>query len=292
MFGEIPYAEIARVSSLFTTPHLNLVIRSVLQRNSPARIWVDLPKAPHAALMWDLRHCIYLTGDVQRASSSGLLRSFLTEIAADAKAAEIHDFRVCCSDSSWETAVQDILPTLRLRNRVLLKVDPGPGPRPSRLTDGFGTDPIDRQLLDDVRLQNLDLVFEEISGEWPSVARFLQNGFGVVVRNEDAVVSWCTAEYVSEGRCGVGIETIPAFQGRGLATRAATAFVAVCATRGITAHWESWRDNHPSLRVAQKVGFQPLYDFNEYFGQEISPRSQSAVERRHTNLIVHNDDAG
>ncbi|HLZ09311.1 MAG TPA: GNAT family N-acetyltransferase, partial [Chloroflexota bacterium] len=262
MFRELPDAEIASVESLFTNPHLRLVIRSVLQGNSPARIWVDRPIAPQTALMWDLRHCIYLTGDAQRAASSGAFQGFLTDIAAEAKAAGIHNFRVCYSDSSWEAAVQEILPALRRRNHVLLKLDPGHGPGPSRLPDGFRTASIDRQLLDAVKLKNLNLVLDEISGGWPTVARFLEYGFGVAVRNDEAVVCWCTAEYVSEGRCGVGIETIPAYQGRGLATNAATAFVAECATRGITAYWESWRDNHPSLRVAQRVGFQPLYDFN------------------------------
>jgi GNAT superfamily N-acetyltransferase len=271
VFGELPFAEIGHIEPLFSLPQMSLVLRAVLQGNSPARVWVDLPVAPRVALVWDLRHCIYLTGDVHRATSSGLLRSVFTEIAAEAKAAEIHLFKVYLVDSSWEAAIQDILPTLRRRDRVLFKVGPDHVPEPVRPPDGFRLVLIDQGLLNDRGLKNLELVREEIGGGWPSVARFLEHGFGIVVRHDDALVAWCTAEYVSDGKCGIGIETMPAFRARGLATLAATAFVTECAARGLATHWDSWRDNRPSLRVAEKVGFQPLNDYHVYFGQEIGP---------------------
>jgi RimJ/RimL family protein N-acetyltransferase len=74
-------------------------------------------------------------------------------------------------------------------------------------------------------------------------------------------VCWCIAEYVSDGRCGMGIETIPQYQNRGLATLAARAVAAECDARNITAHWDSWKDNHPSVRVAEKLGFELVGDY-------------------------------
>ena len=72
----------------------------------------------------------------------------------------------------------------------------------------------------------------------------------------------CTAEYVSGGRCGIGIETVPAYQGRGIATLTASAFAGYCATWSITPHWDAWSSNLPSVVVAEKVGFRKVETYS------------------------------
>ena len=89
---------------------------------------------------------------------------------------------------------------------------------------------------------------------WGSVEAFLRGGFGYCIASEREIVCWCTAEHVSPGWCGVGIETISEYQRRGLATTAATAFLSHCVGNGIRMHWDCWADNAPSVRVAEKIG--------------------------------------
>jgi RimJ/RimL family protein N-acetyltransferase len=122
---------------------------------------------------------------------------------------------------------------------------------------------IDAELLENATLPQLEEVRGEIESGWTSVERFLQEGIGCCVVHEiDGVVCWCTAEYVSSGKCGVGIETVESYQEQGLATVAASAFVQQAASRGWQVYWDSWLANTPSTRVAEKVGFEKLTEYD------------------------------
>jgi hypothetical protein len=257
--------------SLFSPPYLDLVLRAVIRGNSPSRVWVDNPLHPTAGLLWDGGHCVYVVGDARRAENTRRVSGLLAQVAAQAEVAGIHFVKVYLSQGSWEPVIQGVLPGLQRRDRVLLRLNLARAYESSRPPVGFRAEPIDRALLENATLKNLDLVREEISGMWPAVDRFLSDGFGCVVLHDSAVVCWCTAEYVSHQMCGIGIETVPELRGRGLATFAATVVVLECQARGIIAHWDCWRDNQPSLRVAEKVGFDPICYYHVYVGQSLRP---------------------
>ncbi|MFP3897146.1 MAG: GNAT family N-acetyltransferase, partial [Anaerolineales bacterium] len=93
---------------------------------------------------------------------------------------------------------------------------------------------------------------------WPSEERFRQRGFGYVAVVDEAVICWCTAEYVSCRTCGVGIEVTRGYRNRGVGTATATRFVQEALRRGIMPHWECDAENPASMRVAKKVGFEKL----------------------------------
>ena len=97
--------------------------------------------------------------------------------------------------------------------------------------------------------------------------RFFKFGFGFSLVTKRRIVSWCTAEYVSRGKCGIGIETIPEYQNRGFATITASAFVEYCIQKGIRPHWKCNRDNLASRRVAEKVGFMKELEYPVHFGK-------------------------
>ena len=80
---------------------------------------------------------------------------------------------------------------------------------------------------------------------------------------------WCTAEYVSPGVCGVGIETLEPYQKRGLATVAAQTFVQHAMRLGWQVHWDSWLNNTPSIRVAEKAGFEKVTEYRNAVAQLI-----------------------
>lgn len=106
------------------------------------------------------------------------------------------------------------------------------------------------------RLRNLERVRAEVEWMWPSLDRFAQRGFGVAAVRGDAVVCWCTAEYVGGRSCGIGIETDEAVQRQGLATATAARFVTHSLGLGLAPHWECDSQNAGSVRVAEKVGFE------------------------------------
>jgi RimJ/RimL family protein N-acetyltransferase len=101
---------------------------------------------------------------------------------------------------------------------------------------------------------------------WPSLEQYYAKGFGAAARHGDQLVGWCTAEYVSETRCGVGIETLEAFRGKNVATAMAARFTVEALHRGVHPHWECDARNAASAHVAEKAGFTLLDESTMWAG--------------------------
>lgn len=101
---------------------------------------------------------------------------------------------------------------------------------------------------------------------WTSIDRFIEYGFGFSLVTKNEIVCWCTSEYLSEGKCGIGIETIPKYRNRGLATLIASAFIDYYRIKRIKPHWKCNLSNKASRRVAEKVGFSKELEFYVYSG--------------------------
>jgi len=115
-------------------------------------------------------------------------------------------------------------------------------------------------------MENIAHIRSEISWIWPSEERFYEQGFGVVAVVEERAICWCTTEYVSAQRCGIGIATAPEYERRGVATATAAHFIRDAQHRGIVPYWECASWNSASIRVAQKVGFDLLAEERYWIG--------------------------
>jgi RimJ/RimL family protein N-acetyltransferase len=101
---------------------------------------------------------------------------------------------------------------------------------------------------------------------WPSLERFYEHGFGYAALDGAGVVCFCTAEYVSAQRCGIGIATETAYERRGIATATAAHFVQLARERGVAPHWECGGWNAASIRVAEKLGFARIAEERYWIG--------------------------
>ena len=141
---------------------------------------------------------------------------------------------------------------------------------------GFSVRQIDADLLATDRLHGIEILRNEIQTGWHSVEDFLHTGFGYCLLRENEIVTWCTAEYVSAGKCGIGIETAVEHMRRGFATITASAFVEHAVAKGITPHWDSWKMNLPSVAVAHKVGFRLISEYAVFTGRFQAPKVETA----------------
>ena len=278
MIHELAAADFGKVLPLFEQgpmQYANRVIAGVAAGNSPGRIWVDDPIMPQTALLWDRSHNYYLAGRSGNSAFNAALRALVTETLAPATLGTAQAaFKLYYTPVSWAASAQDIFSaaTPTPRDRVYCTFNaPRVDDWRNRVPAGFAILPIDAALLDDADLQHRDYVLEEIGWCWNSVAHFLRQGFGFVVLEGHTIRGWCTAEYCSPGHCGIGIEIQREYNGRGLATLLAAAFVAHSVTAGLILHWDSWADNGASLTVARKVGFQPALTYPIYRGQFSGP---------------------
>lgn len=76
----------------------------------------------------------------------------------------------------------------------------------------------------------------------------------------------CTAEYVSPGKCGIGIATAEPYRQQGFATLTASAFIEECQRRQITPYWDAWLRNTASVARAEKVGLRKVQDYWVFVG--------------------------
>lgn len=252
-----------RILPLAEAPQLALVMSSIGEGNTPNRIWVDDPDTPKSAFVWDTTHCLYFLGNPGEPFREELEKKLASEIIPAAARKKIYVFKIHFTPH-WEKNLPGIFASFEKRKRQLYAYI-APSVEVKSPPRGFTIQKINKEFLESPLKNKLDLV-EEIESCWKSVADFLDNGWGFCITHEERIVCRCTAEYVSQGACGIGIETGEEYKRMGCATAAASALVDCCLSRGITPHWDSWEDNIPSIRTAQKVGFVKMSDFSVYFG--------------------------
>jgi len=266
---ELKRSESLKVRSIFREPHLSLVISSVAECNSPGRIWVDDPINPQTAFIWDKAHIFWLVGRPDNEEYNLAVKEFIHEqIMPEARKREIYIFKLCGSLEAWQSISKSIFKKLEKKARRLyvfkrMKIDNWR----EEIPDGFAMKRIDARFLNESSLKNRNFVVDEISSSWDSIDDYLKRGFGfALMHGGEEVACWCTAEYVSKNKCGIGIETLQKYQRREFATLTGYAFVDHCISNDIIPHWDSWDDNIGSIRVAEKVGFELAEKYEVFFG--------------------------
>jgi GNAT superfamily N-acetyltransferase len=101
---------------------------------------------------------------------------------------------------------------------------------------------------------------------WRSLAGPAFQDYGFVAIVDDQVASWATVDGIVEGFGDAGLFTQPRYRRRGLATAVSAAAVEHGLAQGLQAiNWTCAADNVPSIRVAEKLGFERQTDYTLYF---------------------------
>jgi GNAT superfamily N-acetyltransferase len=271
MIVEVPPANIESYAELFPGPQAAMVVASIAAGNSAAQLWEAAQRASAAVLLWDKgNNVFYLAGapigQATRRELAGLIAAHTRPLAL---AEGRPYFKARALAPSNESALAEIFGGVALREAHTLFYSltsaQGDAP-PAPALEGARFEPIDRALLVGV-LENLAPVRAEIQAMWPSEQRFYSHGFGCAAIVAERLICWCTAEYVSADRCGIGIATEPAYERRGVATATAARFVQLARQRGVAPHWECGSWNAASIRVAEKIGFERVAEERVWIGK-------------------------
>lgn len=256
MLKQISFADYHLIQKLATSRHLALVIDAMIAHPIPAAVWVDDPASPRLAFAWDNAYNYYFLGDDALAAELGELLA--STVLSHARANPRWVGKFFFTSAAWEAALPALLPVVDVRRleRRFYAFPPSSLAPAIALPEGYRLQLIDADLLAS-DLQHLGSLRGELWSMWRHPEDFLRFSFGCVIvqEREHALACWCTAEYLSKGTCGLGIETMEAYQRHGLATAAASAVVREALSRGLMPHWDCWETNTPSTRVAEKVGF-------------------------------------
>jgi RimJ/RimL family protein N-acetyltransferase len=273
MMEEIPEHRIEEYIKYFPGPQPGMVLASIVEGNTEAQLWYSsLPENNLVCLLWDKgNNVFYLSGQgILPETIKDLALLIYTHIKEKAIKDRLSYFKVKTLSASLENSITDIFRDIPLHKTKKLfytfqskRVET----IPNLGLEGIQIFPIDANLLKEGQFENSRYVRSEIEWMWPSLGRFLEKGFGTAAVIDGKIICWCTAEYVSKSKCGIGIEVIDEFQNKGIATVTASHFLEHCLNKNIVAHWECDKDNIGSVRVADKVGFKKIEETVFWRGQ-------------------------
>ena len=99
----------------------------------------------------------------------------------------------------------------------------------------------------------------ELKYMWGNIDNFFMFGFGTCAIIDDSLAGWCLGEYFvntsSQKFFGIGIQTDPQFQKKGIATVMASMMIEMGLKKGYTIYWDCFKDNVASSKTALKLGF-------------------------------------
>ena len=270
MAEEISLSKIGEYAPFFSDPQLDMVLSSIAQGNNRARFWRSIsPKGCIVYLLWDQgNNVFYLNGTrITKEVTIDLASLINTRIRKQAIEEHLACFKIRpLSPSMMESMPVMFYKTQLHRTSSLFYAFQGETlpEMPVSGLENLEYIKIDKNFLEKSNFKNIQYVRAEVDWMWPSRDRFHEDGFGYAAVLMENIVCWCTAEYFSDTKCGIGIETIQMYQNKGIATETTARFVDFCLHENITPHWECDTRNTASIRVAEKVGFKRLQEKSSY----------------------------
>jgi len=264
LLEEIIPGQIEKIGDQFSDPQVSMVLASYREGNTRAQLWRNT-KNSKLYLLWDKgNNVFYLSGNSSSKETTEDLASLIkTHIKEKAIKEGLSYFSIHALSPSSEKAIPQIFQNIQLsrKNKIFYIFRKQKLPHiQSSVLRNVKYVPIDMDFLKKKQYQNAVHVRSEIEWMWSSIDKFHENGFGCAALLEESIICWCTAEYVSTKKCGIGIETIPDYQNKGIATETASYFVKYCRSKNIIPYWECGVQNAGSVKVAEKVGFERIQE--------------------------------
>jgi len=264
LMEEILIDRIGEYAGHFPGTQSEMVLTSITGGNTQAQLWKSArPENGNVFLLWDKgNNVFYLAGNLTTQDVTDELASLIKiDIRKRAIEEKLLYFKVHALSPSFENAITTIFRGYTLgQTRKLFYAFNKPQVNivPAPTLEGVEFALIDADFLERDHLQNIQQVKSEIQWMWSSSEKFRESGFGFAALKGGSIICWCTAEYVSRDKCGIGIETQPEFENKGIATSTTAHFVSYCLSHDINPYWECAGDNIGSIRVAEKVGFEKI----------------------------------
>ncbi|QVK19048.1 GNAT family N-acetyltransferase [Mycoplasmatota bacterium] len=255
-----------KVKKVFSSNSKKFVFESIIEGNTPGGIYINNLDNPELYVIFDGGNFVlYVGGESATYEEYKKCISYIKENILTENLKKEYDDCILVSYTSdiWKNIMLETFNDLTVHHgkRVLYRYDIENINNKFPENHSCEIKPITQELLNDSNLENLKFLKEEIKGMWGAIDGFIKNGFGYCAVNGNKLISWCTAEFISENYCGIGIETIEEEQKKGVGTAVAANFVKECAKRNLIPHWDSWIRNLPSVKVAEKVGFNKIEEY-------------------------------
>jgi RimJ/RimL family protein N-acetyltransferase len=272
MIVELESAHYARIIPLLDENYNNYttVIRSVVNRNTRGRIFVDDPMNPKTALVWAINCLFYFVGNGQNGdfneSLLQLFRNTLTPLNLEQGCTTF--IGAIVNDSGFSHALAEILKDEKfvtgyrqdyLFNEKLYKEE-------RNLLNENGEEIKIKKIENQKnQMSEIEELSECILEFWPTMDEFMKKGIGFYLVKKNRIISSCFSCAVAGIDHEIVIETYQKEErNKGYGRLVTQAFIDDCLKSGLTPHWGTDDENIPSKRLALHLSFQPAQKFQYY----------------------------
>lgn len=242
----------------------DLVIDVIIEGSVSGNIWVDKKSNPRTVFLWDsLEQLFFLSGDNNSKALIDSLRKLISEtVVPEAKKRRHNAFNLLVfPEEHWQDKIDTILRDKPYFVKYLNSYIFNPSNLGKtktwrdRLPANCTIKQYDEELLRH-DFKNVEIINGWIRACWGSTERFMKNGAGFCIIHENTLVSWCQSDFVHGNRCELIVQTDENYRNRGFASLTASACLEHFASRDYEVSWRCYSTNVPSIRVAEKIGFE------------------------------------
>jgi RimJ/RimL family protein N-acetyltransferase len=267
MFEVLTPADYAQVKPLVSGLQDQTMALAVLDGTRPGNVLANDKRnpstifiaAPEGAFVWT-----YLAGHTDDSVFQQDLNGWLFDDRALGQ--DVAFSFLVCDSQSWEPALAAILrPRVVIPDRRLLYTcTQRPESWHGTIPAGYSIQSIDQDLLNS-GIEIPEKVSQWLDSNFGSRAAFLDHGLGAVAIHDNQIIAWCLADSVVRQRTDIGVETDEAHQRRGLAYCTTCRTLEQAFDRGLKQiGWHCHLVNVPSVKTAEKAGFQCSYEYPAY----------------------------
>ncbi len=235
---------------------LQYMLRAMALGSAPAQCYVDKENSPSVCLVLE-GHSLFAGGNAQSPAAEEAMAFLARTLLSPKRRQELGAVKIAFPNNAWKEKLETALSGAAIHTypRKVFR-HPAPGRIPA-------AEEADIRLISAgmASLEHFDMIVEEVESTMGSLEAFLSLGFGAALVIKDRVCGFCTAEYVSGKECAIGIAVEEPFRRQGHAARMTALFLRECAKRGLTPFWECWKNNIPSVRTAERAGFELLAEY-------------------------------
>lgn len=259
----LPREKYRFVKHIFKELEFNIVIDSVLCGNTHGLVYVDNLNNPETAVLWDKMGELIISGDSSKTGIMKDIDTLIYEFKEKAVKREIPSFDLYYSKSFTNKLNQiRIDQAKRPVQRIVFKFINLKINWHKSITPNCTIKRIDSKLLNDTSLEYIEHVKGWIHSFWKSENDFISKGIGFCLIENNTILSWCLSVFVSDNNFEFGLATVPYFRRKGYGKLAAAACMEYCLENAITPYWQCDKENIPSLRVSEAIGFEISFQYN------------------------------
>ncbi|NIO38667.1 GNAT family N-acetyltransferase [Candidatus Bathyarchaeota archaeon] len=264
MIFELEQDKYQNVKPILKGAFEDLVLDAIIEGTVSGSVWVDDKITPKTVFLWDsLEQLFFLSGENSSKVFIDSLRRLINQtILPEAKKRRHNAFNLLVSpEERW----QDKIDTILMDKPYFVKKLNTYTFNPSNLTklatwrDKLPSDYTLKQYNEKLLshdFKNVDIINGWIRACWGSTERFMKEGAGFCIIHENTLVSWCQSDFAHGNRCELVVQTDENYRNRGFASLTASACVEHFASRNYEVNWRCYSTNVPSIRVAEKIGFE------------------------------------